>query len=109
MQRLQVLVLRRQAALARDVHDQEHLALIGGEVDLLPVDVLDLEGEGRRDGLLGGRLLLLRGGGRDGDEDAEARQQAGSHGEFPAHGSMGTALRRAGAHADLSRGARPSA
>src|SRR5262249_33328688 len=41
--RFQILILRCQAALARRIDDEQHLALIGGEVNGLPVDVLDVK------------------------------------------------------------------
>ena len=40
---LQILVLRSQTALAGRVDDQEHLALVAGQVDVLAVDVLDVK------------------------------------------------------------------
>src|SRR5205823_2976028 len=41
VQRLESLVLRREAALARDVHDQHDFVLVAIEFLLLAVDVLD--------------------------------------------------------------------
>ena len=39
VERLEPLVLRREAALARDVHDQQHLVLVGIELLLLAVKI----------------------------------------------------------------------
>src|SRR5205823_6499875 len=43
VERLEALVLRREPALARGVDDQQRLALVALELDVLAVDVLDAE------------------------------------------------------------------
>src|SRR6185369_9670930 len=61
---LKVLVLRGIAALARDVHDDDDLALVVLEVLLLPVDELHLVAQDV--GILRGGLSRLGGFGRFG-------------------------------------------
>ena len=80
VERLEPLVLRGVAAVARGVDDQEHVALVGREVDVLAVDVLDGEVEHSGPGLLGNG----RGGG----------QQQGRQGGRDQNGDMRGVLRR---------------
>ena len=71
--RLEILVLWSQAALAGRIDDQQDLALVPGQVDILAVDVLDVKIKD------GGRFL----GGVSGRNDREGSQskQSGQTGE----------------------------
>ena len=71
--RLEILVLRSQAALAGRVDDQQDLALVAGQVDILAFDVLDVK-------IKYGRRFLGGVGGRY-DRDGGAEEQSGQTGQ----------------------------
>ena len=75
--RLEVLVLRSQAALAGRIDDQEDLALVAGQVDILAFDVLDvkIKDGGRFLGGVGGRHDRERGDDEQSGQTGQRREQ----------------------------------
>ena len=71
--RLEILVLRSQAALAGRIDDQQDLALVAGQVDVLAFDVLDVK-------IKYGRRFLGGVGGRY-DREGGDDQQSGQTGQ----------------------------
>ena len=85
--RLEVLVLRSQAALAGRVDDQQDLALVAGQVDVLAFDVLDvkIKDRGWFLGGVGGRYDRERGDDQQNGQTGQGRQQTQpiEHGRDP--------------------------
>src|SRR5262249_27004622 len=75
VERLELLVLRRVAALAGDVDDEDDLALVARQVDLLAVDARHLEVQDRRHFL----ASLVAGGERQRQGRGGNRYQSKKH------------------------------